>query len=122
MTPLQVATERTQRGDLRHVDYVRLGWQLLGHGGAEEPARIALRSTYPQAYHETGTRALLRLVQAARATLPETHSFSEFCLMFPELLRDDALSLYYSADALRSADASTRFLDPDLRALPPRGD
>jgi hypothetical protein len=115
----------TNHGDIGHVAYIRLGWQLLGHTSAEEPAVAVvcetLRSTSDQ-HHETITRAFVHLVQAGRSTLPSTHSFDEFCLMHPELLRTDALALYYSSETLLSAEARTGWVAPDLRALPPRAD
>jgi hypothetical protein len=114
----------THHGDIGHINYVRLGWNLLGRTGAEEPAVAAVCETLRETgtYHETSTRALLRLVQAGRSTLPSTHSFEEFCLMHPEILRTDALALYYSSETLLSAEARTGWVDPDLRALPPRAD
>ncbi len=119
MSPLQAVIERA----FAHIDQIRLGWHLL-RDADEEVAMMHVRSTQGDAdkYHETWTRAFMYLIQAGRSALPATHTFDEFCLMYPELLRDDALALYYSRDALFSSEARMGWINPDLRALPARAD
>src|SRR3954470_3472293 len=97
MAPVQAALVRAQERDFGHVDQIRLGWQLLGESREEAEAMARVRETLcavsvqqhgdTVTYHETITRAFLHLVNAARSELPSTHSFDEFCLMYPELLR-----------------------------------
>ena len=132
MTPLQAAIERAQDQTFGHVDHIRLGWYLLRDSRDEEDAMARVRDTLRAAsvrhhgeagkYHETITCAFMRLIQAGRTALPSTHTFSEFCLMFPELLRKDALDPYYSRATLFSAEARFGWVEPDLRGLPPRAD
>lgn len=130
MTPLQAVIERTQERE-SWQDQIHLGWHLLREADEEEAvarAREILRGAADQRggdagrYHETMIRALLHLIQAGRSALPAAHSFSAFCLMYPEPLREDALALYYSREALLSAEARAGWIDPDLRALPLRAD
>jgi hypothetical protein len=46
------------------------------------------------------------------------HSSAEFCEAHPELMKKDALMLYYSRDRLFSQAAKTAFVEPDLQPLP----
>ena len=132
MTPVQAVIEREVARRVSHMDRIRLGWDALRECDDEEEALELVREAlcaeslrpyaFESAYHETMTRALIRLIHSARSALPARHSFGEFCLMYPELLRSDALALYYSGQALRSVEAGSTWIDPDIRPLPPRAD
>lgn len=132
MTPLQAAIERAHSPGFGHADHIRLGWHLLRDSRSELEAMTRVRDTLRAAsvrhhgdvgkYHETITLAFMRLIGTARSALPSTHSFAEFCLMYPELLRKDALDAYYSQELLLSARARMGWVEPDLRGLPPRSD
>ena len=132
MTPVLSAIEREVQRQFGHMDLVRLGWTALGESEDEEEALEQVRETlcgdsarpyaFDSAFHETSARALIRLIHSARSALPSAHTFSHFCLMYPELLRSDALALYYSGQALRSVDAGSAWIKPDLRPLPARAD
>jgi putative acetyltransferase len=69
-------------------------------------------------YHETITVAFLRLIQAAarKETFP---SSEDFCQRHPELLDKNLLLKFYSRERLRSLEAKTQFIAPDLSPLPP---
>lgn len=68
-------------------------------------------------YHETVTVAYMRLIWAA-CRRQQSQTSADFCRANPQLLTSEALLAYYSRDRLRSLDAKTRFVEPDLCALP----
>jgi hypothetical protein len=68
-------------------------------------------------YHETITVAFIRLIHAA--CRHQTFASSvEFCDCHPELMHKNVLLHYYSRERLKSLEAKTTFVQPDLKPLP----
>jgi len=62
--------------------------------------------------------AWVRLIAAACHETPEIVRFEEFLAAHPDLLEMRALSKYYSASRLGSAEARAGWVEPNLRPLP----
>lgn len=113
-------------GVFRHREHIRLTFIYLrcyGFEGArtrisETIRRYALHNGAPQKYHETITRAWLRIVQEAAASVEEGEGFAEMIDAFPELLSKSTLQEYYSDALLDSAAARASFVEPDQKPLP----
>ena len=109
-----------------HADHIRLTWILLRSGDVEAAGnriasaivRFATHNGSPGKYHETVTRAWLRLVEAAIELTPSAGSFEEFATAHPELLDKGLLLRYYSAGALQGEQAREGWVEPDLSPLP----
>jgi hypothetical protein len=72
-------------------------------------------------YNETTTRAFLHLIAAVMSAYRQTYpvnSADEFCDTHPQLMTRHALRLFYSPDRRMHPQAKTRFVEPDLAALP----
>ncbi|TVQ32700.1 MAG: hypothetical protein EA376_04870 [Phycisphaeraceae bacterium] len=119
-----------------HRAHVRVAWLHLREapfGVALDRLRtgiIALNESHGVAntpddgYHETVTVAFLRLIAAAMRSDPAPdpgagESFSAFAARHPRLLDRSLLREHYSEPRLMSREARRRFLEPDLRPLPP---
>ena len=74
--------------------------------------------TLERGYHETLTRGWLRLVYCALCEHGQSENADAFLDQHTQLLARRALLFFYSRDRLMSAEAKTRFLDPDLAPLP----
>jgi hypothetical protein len=72
-------------------------------------------------YNETTTVAFMRLIDAVRqaysAIMPTADS-EAFCEKHPQFLHREILRLFYSPQRRLHPDAKTRFVEPDLTALP----
>jgi hypothetical protein len=108
-----------------HRAHLRTTWLYVAQLGAEAAAarvaagirRLAGSHGHPALYHDTLTRAWVRLVAAAmtRSSAPD---FDSFLLEHPRLL-DKALPLrHYSPGLLWSDDARSQWREPDLQPLP----
>jgi len=112
-------------GAFRHRDHVRLAWILLRRDGAalgeervaEGIRRFAAAQGAQSFYHETLTRAWVRLVAAALAATPDA-GFADFLAAHPELADKSLLFRFYSPEALSTPAARAAWVDPDLAALP----
>jgi hypothetical protein len=110
----------------KHGDHIRLAWIYLRRYGAEAAAarvtttirQFARGLGQEQKYHETMTRAWLRLVEAAHRATPEESSFDEFLAKHPWLLDRRALNPFYTAECLSSDLARQHAVEPDRRPLP----
>src|SRR5579864_606427 len=110
----------------RHADHIRLAWIYVrrnGLEGAEERIRTSIRNFatsvgHAPKYHETMTRAWLRLVYAAYAATPELTEYLAFVSQHPALLDKNALAPFYSPQVLASEQARHNWLLPDLKPLP----
>ena len=69
-------------------------------------------------YHETITRAFMRLVYAANLRSGPHACSDEFCRAHPELLSKHALQDFYSAERLMSFRAKQIYVEPDRCPLP----
>jgi hypothetical protein len=118
---LLAAFEDTSLEPFHHRDHVRVTFlyvRAFGEKGTRErlgPAilRYAEARNAGEKYHETITQAWIGLV-AARA---DAESFEAMLAAHPELLNKDLLNGYYSPERLKSAEARTLWLEPDLRPL-----
>jgi hypothetical protein len=117
---------RYPNSQFRHADHVRLAWiYLCRYGMAEAEQRIAgsirrfaASLGHPEKYHETITRAWLRLVSTAWRQTPEAKSFDRFIASHSWLLEQDSLGAFYSRELLASDSARTSWREPDRHVLP----
>jgi len=109
-----------------HGDHIRLAWiyvETLGAAAAEERIcasilKFAMNLNHPEKYHDTMTRAWLRLVAVGHTIGPQNGDFAAFIDHHRWLLNRDALSSFYSTATLMSDAARQGWVDPDLRSLP----
>jgi hypothetical protein len=109
-----------------HGDHIRLAWiyvETLGAAAAEERIRVSILKfatnlNHPEKYHDTMTRAWLRLVAVGHAIGPQTGDFPDFIAQHRWLLNRDALSSFYSKPHLMSDAARQGWVGPDLKELP----
>ena len=114
----------------RHADHIRLAWIYIRRYGlekAEERIRTSIRNFassvgHAPKYHETMTRAWLRLVHAALVGTPDAADFVQFVTQNPLLLNKKALSCFYSPQVLASDNARHNWVTPDLKPLPNNAD
>jgi hypothetical protein len=110
----------------RHRDHVRLAWiyvRSLGPDAAEARIlesilRFARSANQAGKFHDTMTRAWLRLVAWAVAIGPHVDEFDAFAAAHGWLLDARTLDAFYSAARLQSAEARAGWIEPDLRPLP----
>ena len=113
-------------GAFRHADHVRLAWLYLRRDGAAQGEdniaagirRFAAAQGGAGFYHETLTRAWVRLVAAALAKTPQLESFTLFFDAHPELADKAFLFHFYSAEALSLPAARDGWIEPDRALLP----
>lgn len=105
----------------RHADHIRLARLFLRMHGEHAADRICgaiLRFARAKGgeskYHETVTRAWMRLVAAAAPA----STFEGFAAANPDLFDKDALHRYYSRERLAADEARIGWTPPDLRPLP----
>jgi hypothetical protein len=112
--------------DFPHREHVRLAWLYLGrHDFADASRRVvdgikrfAARHDVPGLYHETITRAWLRLIADARRRVPGAGSFAAFLEANPQLAAKGALDAYYDPETLKSGEARASYVAPDRAPLP----
>lgn len=113
------------RGGFGHREHLELAWNYLGAGEPEDAYRrvraaiqhVAVLHGEPDRFHETITRAWVRLVAVHRAG-SEARSFDEFIAGNSGLLDGSLLGRHYSRELIGSSDARAQWLEPDLRPLP----
>lgn len=111
------------KDDFTHGAHVRLAWICLRRDGFEDGSDRVVAGIRGFAalhgatglYHETVTRAWLRLIAAADSG--EAPSFEAFLAAHPEL-RGRALDRHYSPETLASEGARVLFVAPDRAPLP----
>jgi hypothetical protein len=114
-------------GSFRHVDHVRLAWIVLRQDGVEcgeeriaaGIRRFAAQRGVPGLYHDTLTRAWVRLVAAALAADATPATFAAFLAAHPQLSDKAFVFRFFSAAVLSTAAARQAWVDPDLAPLPP---
>ena len=112
--------------DFHHGDHIRLAWTYLRRYGlqaAEERVsecirRFAISLGHEQKYHETLSRAWVRLVAVAAHATPKITAFDEFLAKHGWLLDRGALSAFYSGACLKTDEARQGWVEPDRRPLP----
>jgi hypothetical protein len=118
------AFEQCRAEPFHHADHLRVAWIYLQHfdyGDAERRLaeglrRFAASKGASEKYHETMTRAWMRLVASASG---DGESFDAVIARHPELLDQKALARFYSAARLAQPEAREGWLEPDLEPLPP---
>ena len=110
--------------EFRHEDHVRLTWTCLRlHGLTAGGDRVAaaIRAFAgihaPGKYHETITRAWVRLVWAALREDSEP-GFEALLAAHPDLADKDRLLSFYRPETLASDAARRSWCEPDLAPLP----
>ncbi len=114
------AFEDTTLEPFHHRDHLRVTWLYLrqyGEAGTCQrlgPAILRYADARGGAakYHETITRAWIRLVSAALA-----ENFETMLAEHPHLLDKNLLHRYYSPEVLKSPEARERWMEPDREAL-----
>jgi hypothetical protein len=117
---------RYPNSEFRHADHIRLAWIYVRRYGvmrAEQKIAFSIRSFaaslgHPEKYHDTITRAWLRLVGTASRQTPRIENFDRFIAAHAWLLEQDSLAAFYSRELLASEAARNRWREPDLQALP----
>jgi hypothetical protein len=114
------------RGDgFGHRQHVELAWRFLGSRSVDQAAeavtaairQVAAAHGQPGKFHETITRSWVRCVAAHRERWPAA-TFDGFLERNPQLLDSGLLGHFYSPELLASPEARTRWVTPDLHALP----
>ena len=110
--------------EFSHRDHVRVVFARTRQTDKDEAIafvrgglrRLTERAGAPEKYHDTLTVAWARLVGELTARSP-CLGFDEFMHAHPELARSSLMQDYYSPDVLFSAEARSRFVEPDLKDL-----
>lgn len=109
-----------------HEAHVRLAYVLLAGAGTEAAAAhmrdliagfLAHHGLPAEKFHETLTRAWILAVRHFMDRAPAV-SAGDFIAQHPELLDSRIMLTHYRAETLFSADARSRFIEPDLQAIP----
>ena len=120
-----MAEVMSHAGRFGHREHIHLTWLAVRrHGMATATALISdgLRRTAryagaPQKYHETVSRAWVRLV--AHHTDPIEEDFTTFVERNPGLLDKRLLIRHYRPATLAGAMARAGWVEPDIIPLPP---
>ncbi len=120
-------TCRLPEADWTHAAHVRMAWLSLRKGPFDQVlprvrAGIQRYNATLQkllAYHETITRAFLRLVHQRMSADGAGQTFDAFCRQNPDLLQGVSVLLrHYRRETLFSPQARAQFVLPDLEPLP----
>ena len=117
---------RYTNAEFRHADHIRLAWIYVRRYGARQAEeriaatirRFAISQGHETKYHETQTRAWLRLVATAQHLTPTVTAFDDFLTKHGWLLDRSALSAFYSRAHLSSEAARRGWADPDQMPFP----
>ena len=117
---------RYANAEFRHADHIRLAWIYVRRHGARQAEeriaatirRFAISLGHETKYHETQTRAWLRLVATAQHLTPTVTAFDDFLTKHGWLLDRNALSAFYSSSHLSSEAARRGWADPDQMPFP----
>lgn len=110
----------------KHRDHVHLAFIYVRRFGAhaaearivDSIRRFATSLNHPEKYHDTITRAWLRLVAMASGLSPQIADFREFAEAHRWLFDARTLDAFYSAPRLRSDEARVAWIEPDVQGLP----
>jgi len=113
-------------GQFKHGDHIRLAWIYLRQGSYEAAEQRIVASIrrfagslgHSEKYHETVTRAWMRLVSSACRSTPDAASFDDFLARNSWLLDRNLLLGFYSKEHLQSDAARAGWREPDLKPLP----
>ena len=108
-----------------HREHLRLAWILIERDGPDLAApeierrlrHLAAAHGMPERYNSTLTLFWVRLVAHVACGTPSP-TFAEFAESEPWLLDTGLARRHYSNELLSSARARTRWVEPDLIALP----
>jgi hypothetical protein len=120
-----VAFEAGTLESFRHRDHIRMCWLYLRRHGPEKGApavtegikRFAVVKGATGLFHETLTRAWLRLVEAALRQTP-AGDFDAFVARHPQLADKETVYRHYRRETIAGAPARARWVEPDLAPLP----
>lgn len=114
-----------------HRAHVRMAWNYLKELGKDTATPVIketirrhfeMNPSKRQSYHETITSFYIHLVNLAIESpdnkLQDQDDFFEFMERYPILTDQNAIYKYYSPKMLKSQDARSQFLPPDLQPLP----
>lgn len=112
---------RVDPAEFRHLDHVRVGYELLQRHPFPEALlhlarglrQLAAKAGRPEIYHETITAAFLALI-AERRLRDRYAGFEDFMSRNPDLIEKELLARFYEPAVLGSALARQTFI------LPPR--
>lgn len=113
--------------EFNHGAHVRLAYVYLSENDADTAHRlmrdallsfIRHHSVAESKYHETVTRAWIMAVRHFMEIAPTAASFDHFIAKSQALLDTKTMLTHYSAEVLFSAEARTRFVEPDLDPIP----
>lgn len=112
------------REQWRHADHLRVGWWYIRQLGGKEAEKRIVRYFRAYAaslgaadkYHETMTRAWLRLILVAESVMSEEASLETLLAEHPWLLDRLRVNVFYSPERLGSGRAA--WVEPDLRPFP----
>lgn len=108
-----------------HRQHIHLAWLAIRCYGIDEATRLVnegIKTTAryvgaPQKYHETISRAWMRLVAHHIASDP-VDNFSAFASRYPQLLDKRLLTRHYRPATLSSEQARIDWVAPDLAPFP----
>jgi hypothetical protein len=108
-----------------HRQHVELAWRYLAGHQVDEAAdavaaairQVAAAHGQPDKFHETITRTWVQCVAVHRERWPAA-TFDAFLDRNPQLLDPRLLAHFYSPGLLATPEARTRWVTPDLHALP----
>jgi NAD-dependent oxidoreductase involved in siderophore biosynthesis len=122
----QVLHDILGRGEgFGHRQHVELAWRYLGRHDPDQAAdsvaaairQVAEAHGQPAKFHQTITRSWVQCVAVHQERWPAA-SFPEFLDRNEALLDGGLLGHFYSPALLASHEARSRWVAPDLRALP----
>ena len=122
---------RVRPADFDHRAHVRLAYTYLAEHD-DDTALSLMRDALlafirhngipVSKYHETLTRAWILAVRHFTASSAPAPSADAFIESNPRLLDSRIMLTHYSAETLFSADARSRFVEPDLDHIPRHGE
>lgn len=110
----------------RHREHLRLAWVYLRESDLDTAEarvgngirRYAEYSGAARKYHETLSRAWVRIVALAMAETPDAAGFDDLLTARPHLLDKKLPLKHYSPARLWNDAARERWVEPDLRPFP----
>ena len=113
--------------DFNHRGHLRLAYTYLCEydvDSAYAKMKISIQSFLHRNnidadnYHETMTKAWVQAVRHFIEMAGDTESFEEFIVFDKRLLDTEIMLSHYSRERLFSSHARSRYLPPDLQAIP----
>ncbi len=118
---------RIDAGQFHHREHLRVAYTLLANNSLEDAfsqlkgAILGLLNHLGAGtakYHETMTYAWLLVVHHLMHTGARCASFEDFIRAHPMLLDQRLVNAHYSESLMKSRQAKTRVLEPDLQEIP----